>query len=109
MDTSPPPREYIPVVRDDGVHVLDAMCATCVFRPGNLMMLTPGRLRGMIRGAISDQSCIPCHSTIRRDDVEPAICHGFYTRYAREITALRLARHLGSIVYDHPPKSQEIP
>lgn len=98
--------EYHPVVRDDGVHVLNDMCATCVFRPGNLMHLVPGRLKGMIRGAIADQSCIPCHSTIRRDDVQPAICHGFYARYASQIVALRLARCLGSIIYDAPPPQE---
>ena len=98
--------EYHPVARDGAVHVLSDMCSTCVFRPGNLMHLPPGHLKGMTRGAIDDQSCIPCHSTIRRDDVDPAICHGFYIRYASRIVALRLAHFLQIITYDDPPAKE---
>jgi hypothetical protein len=100
------PREYHEVAREDGVHVLSDMCETCVFRPGNLMGLPPGRLKGMIEGAKSDASCIPCHSTIRRDDVQPAICHGFWIRYARDIISLRLAVFLNVIVFDGPPRKE---
>lgn len=100
------PKEYHAVAREDGVHVLSEMCATCVFRPGNLMSLPPGRLKGMIAGAKTDGSCIPCHSTIRRDDVQPAICHGFWIRYAKEIIALRLAAMLKVLVFEAPPKKE---
>lgn len=99
--------EYHPVARADGVHVLSEMCATCVFRPGNLMHLPSGRLKGMIQTAIADQSCIPCHSTIRREDeVQPSICHGFFSRYADRILPLRLARVWSFVIYDNPPPKE---
>ncbi len=97
------PREYHPVARADGVHVLNDMCETCVFKPGDRMNLEPGRLRGMIQGALKDESCIPCHSTIRRDDTAPAICHGFWRRYAHRVVTLRLAVFLKCVVFEPPP------
>lgn len=96
--------EYHAVARDDGVHVLSEMCLTCVFRPHNVMLLEPGRLKGMIAQALRDGSCIPCHSTIRRDDgVQPAICRGFFDRYGSRVVALRLADHLDMLVFENPP------
>jgi hypothetical protein len=39
------------VYRNRQVHVLAEQCATCIFRPGNLMELCPGRVRGMVAEA----------------------------------------------------------
>jgi hypothetical protein len=57
------------------VRLCDRLCTTCVFRPGNLMHLAPGRLKGMLGDAIADEGHITCHSTLGTD--EPAICAGF--------------------------------
>lgn len=57
------------------VRVCDDLCKTCIFRPGNLMNLEPGRVQEMTQGAIADEGHIVCHSTIGTSD--PAICAGF--------------------------------
>lgn len=66
------------VFRDDHVYVCREMCSTCVFRPGNLMDIRSGRLRGMIDEAMKDQSAIVCHKTLGGDN---AICRGFFDRH----------------------------
>ena len=71
----------------DGLRVCAEMCSTCVFRPGNLMSLRAGRLRGMIEGSIADDSCIPCHKTL---DGERAVCRGFWDRYKEDTLMCRL-------------------
>ena len=84
------------VYRNGRVHVLAQECPTCVFRPGNLMGLRAGRLRGMVDEAIADNSTIVCHATLGRG-VDNACCRGFYDRYADESLALRAARILGVV------------
>jgi hypothetical protein len=87
--------------RDGRVHVLDRLCRTCVFRPGNLMQLRPGRLRSMVAEAIAGESAITCHSTLGTD--RPAICRGYFNRYADRVWRLRLALGWGLVTYDPPP------
>lgn len=83
--------------RDGRVHVLAEMCSTCVFAPGNRMRLEPGRLAGMVRSATEADSAIICHSTIYRDDVDEAVCRGFFDRHPT--TPLQVAERLGYITY----------
>lgn len=79
--------------RNDKVHVCESMCSTCVFRPGNLMHLNPGRLAGMVREAKADDAgSITCHSTL---DGEHAVCRGFFDRHATAV--LQIAERLGYI------------
>lgn len=87
---------------DGRIHVLEAMCATCVFRPGNLMRLQPGRLAGMVSEAKRDESCIPCHSTTHGAQPHEAVCHGFYTRHPT--VPLRLAQAMGLIEWVPVPR-----
>lgn len=82
----------------DGLHVCDRLCETCVFRPGNLMFLMPGRLRGMVRDALANDSFIPCHKTL---DGQQAVCRGFYDRHARDTLGCRLGAIVG-IVESNP-------
>jgi len=55
------------------------MCATCIFRPGNLMRLSEGRVESMVEQATELQSCIPCHGTLGG---KQAVCHGFFKLHA---------------------------
>src|ERR1017187_5870798 len=52
------------VFRDGKVHVCAEMCETCIFRPGNLMNLSEGRVESMVQEATKRDSCIPCHETL---------------------------------------------
>ena len=64
--------------RDGKVHVMAELCPTCIFRPGNLMDLKPGRVKGMVAEAVREDTAIICHSTLDRDH---AVCRGFYDGY----------------------------
>lgn len=94
-------------VADHNQHktrVLSRQCDTCIFRPGNPMMLEPGRLRGMVDDARSRQRFIVCHDTLPygpHPAYGPAVCRGFYDRY--DTQALQLARRLWGIVEVPPP------
>ena len=80
------------VYRGEKVHVLRGRCPTCIFRPGNLMNLEDGRCDGMVADAVGNGGPIVCHSTIHRDDdVEPAVCRGFFDEHADEVPALAVA------------------
>jgi hypothetical protein len=92
---------YNAVYRGGRVHVLAEQCSSCVFRPGNLMRLVPGRLAGMVRDAVRDDSCIPCHETIYDDTIRPAVCRGFFDRHATQ--PLQVADRLGLIEWDPVP------
>lgn len=80
------------VFRDGKVHVCAQMCETCVFRPGNLMHLKPGRLNEMITEAGQNESTIVCHSTLEGPN---AACRGFFDRHKTQ--TLQIAERLGLI------------
>jgi hypothetical protein len=83
---------------------LSEICSTCVFRPGNKMRLSDGRLRDLVDQARADESYIVCHSTLpgmAPDDVQPAICRGFADRYSTQ--ALQVIERLFGFIDVHPP------
>lgn len=82
--------------RDGKVHVLAVKCSTCIFRPGNLMHLRPGRRDSMVQECIDQNSAIPCHETL---DDKRAICRGFYDVHAPDIFVLRMARGMDVIEF----------
>lgn len=93
-----------PVYRDGKVHVLAEKCATCIFRPGNLMDLQPGRVKGMVDDCLAeDGGNIPCHSTIYEEEVQPAICRGFWDSYHEKVPLLQVAARMGVVVEDPVP------
>ncbi|MFF9310107.1 NUDIX hydrolase [Streptomyces sp. NPDC014748] len=51
------------------------LCDTCIYRPGNLAHLPPGRVQEITRAAIETEEHVVCHSTIGTP--APAICAGF--------------------------------
>jgi hypothetical protein len=78
--------------RDGRIYVCQAMCATCIFRPGNLMELKAGRVRQMVDEAKAAQSAIVCHKTLDGDN---AVCRGFYDRFPTQ--PLQIAERMGII------------
>jgi len=90
-------RRSRPVFRDGKVHVCAEKCSTCIFRPGNLMSLGPGRVKDMVDACLADPDGagnIPCHQTLGGDQ---AICRGFYDGYADRSLLFRMAAALGAI------------
>lgn len=84
------------VVYDGKVHVCARMCSTCIFRPGNLMDLQPGRVDQMIRDATTNEGTIPCHQTLERK--HGAICRGFFDKHKH--ATLQIAERLGYVQFD---------
>lgn len=78
--------------RDGRVHVCRVMCKTCIFRPGNLMDLNPGRKDQMVRDATRAESVIVCHTTLGSDQ---AVCRGFFE--AHKTAPLQIAERLGLV------------
>lgn len=97
--------------RDGAVHVLNDRCTTCVFRPGNLMSLQPGRLAQLADDNIAADSALTCHQTLPYGgyDAPPAVCRGFYDAYADRTLPLRLARQMDLIVFDPQPPPKDRP
>lgn len=79
------------------VHVLSEKCSTCIFRPGNLMYLNPGRVKMMVDGSIGGGGAITCHKTIHEQTEQEAVCRGFFDSYADQVPGLALARDIGII------------
>jgi hypothetical protein len=82
---------------DGHVHVLADRCPTCIFRPGNLMTLEPGRVKDMVDACLRDPEGagnIPCHETL---DGRQAICRGFWDGYSDRLWLLRMAAVMGVV------------
>ena len=88
------------VYRDGAVHVMAERCATCIFRPGNLMSLNPGRVKSMVDMCLDDEAGagnIPCHETTYGQCSGEAICRGFWDGYADRQGMLTMATRLGLV------------
>ena len=87
--------------RDEQVHIQAAKCSTCIFRPGNLMHLAPGRVDEMVAQCLDEDTAIVCHDTL---DGDQALCRGFVDVYGREVLPVRLAYVMG-VVCETPTPS----
>lgn len=61
------------------------------------MELKPGRVAGMVREAIANDSFIPCHKTL---DGERAVCRGFYDAHGTATLGCRLGVLYGVVEID---------
>jgi hypothetical protein len=91
-----------PVYRDGAMHVCSHKCATCIYRPGNLMHLEEGRKDRMEAEAVAQQSVIPCHKTL---GPEAAICRGYWDTQRSNVVPLRMAQAM-DIVRELNPDSE---
>jgi hypothetical protein len=85
-------------------RLLSRQCDTCIFRPGNPMHLSPGRLHELVEQARAEEGFIVCHETLphhRYPDAKPAVCRGFYQRYTTQ--AVHLIQALWGFVEVDPP------
>ncbi|WP_234537693.1 hypothetical protein [Streptomyces shenzhenensis] len=78
------------------VRVCARRCDSCIFHPGNLMHLQPGRVASMVTRARETEGHVVCHKTLGTES--PAICRGFADGPDQgNSLALRLARVLGTL------------
>ena len=90
---------------DGEVHVLREECATCIFKP-HARPVSGARVADMVRATKGEPGAtVVCHSTLYRgDDVQHAICRGWYDRLGDQDPILRLARAANIIVEDEVPE-----
>ena len=81
--------------RDGGVWVRREQCDTCIFRPGNLMHLTPGVVASMKKNADERGTCIVCHDGMHGP--EAAVCAGYFANHNSAL--LQLAERMGVLKY----------
>ena len=89
-------------------RLLVRQCDTCIFRPGDPMHLTPGRLKQMVDDALAEGSYVICHATLpygEHPDAKPAICRGFHDRYTT--WRLQVIGRLFGFVHVEPPASAD--
>lgn len=86
------------VFRGGEVHVKREMCGTCIFRPGNLMQLKPGRVKDMVQEALAEDTAIVCHDTLQTN--ANGVCRGFWDRHRCDSWRLRFAQMLGIVAED---------
>lgn len=88
-------------------RLLSAQCATCIYRPGNLMRLEAGRLAQMTFDALRQGSQgVICHDTLPyggHPRFGPAMCRGFYDRYAARSNFIRVISRIGGFTVVDPP------
>lgn len=85
-------------------RLLSRQCDTCIFRPGNLMHLSDGRLRDLVAEVLRNESFVICHDTLphyQHPDAKPAICRGFADRYSTQ--ALQVIERLFGFTEVDPP------
>ena len=80
------------------LRVLAEQCSTCIFRPGNLMHLSEGRLADMLATVRANDSHVICHQSLGRPVGD--VCKGSNDAYVGQ--AVRLAERMGIIQYVQP-------
>lgn len=99
---------------DSRPAVLAEKCSTCIFRPGNLMHLRPGRVRDMVNESIRRGGAITCHKTLSYGEhpgYGEAMCRGFYDTVGERTNIIRVIHRLGGFREvpepGAPPKPEE--
>lgn len=80
-------------------RLLRKKCATCIFRPGNLMELRPGRLKYIEEDCNDpfDPKTFACHDTLKygaNPEFGRALCRGFYDAYRTKNAILQIGDRL---------------
>lgn len=88
---------------------MSEMCSSCVFLPGNLMTLEPGRLKDLVETNLDLDTAFACHQTIFRADTDEALCRGYVDRYGDRVTALRfMLEHPEAFMVEVDPADKEV-
>lgn len=89
-------------------QLMDDRCPSCVFRPGNLMRLQPGRLAGLVEHNLAVGAALICHDTLpygERSEVGETVCRGWYDAYGPRTTSVQVFERLGGtfrLIPAHP-------
>lgn len=91
-------------------RLLAGQCSTCIYRPGNKMRLSPGRVKDMTETALRE-GCqgVICHATLPYGDdpgFGPALCRGFYDKFGPRSNFIRVMERIGGFTEVDPPKGE---
>jgi hypothetical protein len=75
--------------------VFAEMCSTCIFKPGNLMHLHPGRLKDLVDQNLARGTLLICHKTTYGQAPEEIVCRGFYDAYGPQQAVYQVVQRLG--------------
>jgi hypothetical protein len=77
-------------------RLFDQKCPTCVFRPGNLMNLCPGRLADLVESNLAQGTALVCHLTTfeQRPELGEVLCRGFVDAYGEQTGSIQVLRRL---------------
>lgn len=78
------------------LRIMAEKCSTCIFRPGNVMRLEPGRVKGMLVDVRANDSFVTCHKTLGTGG-PGAICAGSSEAHMGQVE--RIARRFGSVAF----------
>lgn len=84
------------VIGGDGrVRVLAPACSTCIYGPGSIV--SPARRDEVTAANLAADALLTCHHTLpgMSDDMDPAVCAGFWARHWRDVITGRLAYLIG--------------
>lgn len=78
------------------VLLFSEKCGTCVFWPGNLMHLRPGRLADLIAANRHAGTALVCHLTThgQRPDLGEVLCRGYYDAYGDDTAVIQILRRM---------------
>lgn len=82
---------------DPRPRVLSERCSSCVFRPGNLMHLQPGRLADLTATNRERGTLLICHQTLDHDgdaDTAEAVCRGYWDAYGADSSVTQVMGRL---------------
>jgi len=91
-------------------RLLADKCVTCIYRPGNLMHLNPGRREQMERDANARGSWIVCHRTLPISGIpvgRQGLCRGYWDVNKHHSAGCRLAQHYGGPVEVPEPPTKD--
>ncbi|MGH9059441.1 MAG: hypothetical protein ACRDZY_08025, partial [Acidimicrobiales bacterium] len=89
-----------------GAQRLTAPGADCIFRPGNLMSLSPGRQQEVVRANLATGTALICHRTLpygSSPEVGEAVCRSFYDAFGDDVNVIRVMHRLGALHGDTGP------
>jgi hypothetical protein len=91
------------IYREGKVHVLNAECDTCIFRPA-VRPVDGARVAGMVRETKDDDGAtVICHHTLDTEPQANAICRGWFDRFADRDNILRMAKMWDCLEYVDEP------
>jgi hypothetical protein len=97
--------------RDQRPRLLSEQCATCIYRPGNLMHLAPGRLKEITESNLREGSRgLICHDTLpygAYPEYGEAMCRGFYDKFGPQSNYVRIIDRLGGFAEVPPPEDAQ--